>query len=80
MFETEETTLKECPFCGGSLQKGIIESFHSGSLFNASTFVRFYPEDEKGNFIKKNATSLKLKSNGYYCEACWKFIGVYEQR
>ena len=80
MFETEKQELKACPFCGGALKKGKIESDNIGSLLNANLFVRFIPEEETGKFMKRNAVSLRTKADGYYCEECVQFFGVYEQR
>lgn len=80
MFEADKQELEKCPFCGGTLVKGMIESLNAGSLLNTTAVVNFVPEEEKGKFIRKNAVSLRLKADGYSCEECMRFFGVYEQR
>lgn len=80
MFELEKQELKECPFCGGSLKKGKIEVIDTGSLINTNTLVNFVPEEENGKLFRKNVVSLRTKADGYYCDECVQFFGIYEQR
>lgn len=77
-YDTKEEI--ECPMCHGKLEKGKIEVINVGSLFQLNTFVNYYPEDDNGKIIKKNASSLKLKAEGLFCPHCNKFIGVFERR
>ena len=80
MFEVEKLELKECPFCNGNLKKGKIEIVDTKSLFQTNVFVNFVPEEEHGKLIRKNVVSLRQKADGYYCEECVQFFGLYEQR
>lgn len=76
----EDTKEMKCPICNGWMQKGTIEAINPRSLLNMDTFVRFYTEEENGKLIKKNATSLSIKAEGYYCSRCCKYIGIFNQR
>lgn len=69
-----------CPICGGKLEKGKIEVINARSLFNIDTFVRYYPKQNDGKIIKKNASSLQLKADGLFCARCNKYIGIFEPR
>lgn len=80
MFDIEKLELEKCPFCGGNLQKGKIEMTNAGSLLNTNAFVNFVPEEEIGKFIRKKVVSLRTKADGYYCDTCEQFFGLYEQR
>ena len=80
MFEVEKLKLEKCPFCGETLQEGKIEVTDAGSLFQTNTFVNFVPKEENGKLIRKNVVSLRTKADGYYCEECMQFFGLYEQR
>lgn len=50
------------------------------TLFNTGCYVNFVPEEDEGKFIRKNAVSLRQKADGYYCDACVHFFGVFEQK
>ena len=78
-MDREETVIK-CPICHGQLEKGIIEAISASSLLNADTVVRYYKDDEAKKLFKKNASSLRLKAEGYFCVRCNKFIGIFEPR
>ncbi|MBO5246076.1 MAG: hypothetical protein J6B28_02315 [Eubacterium sp.] len=80
MFETEKLKLEKCPFCGGELKKGKIEVTDSKSLFNTASFVNFVPEEDDGKFVKKNAVSLRQNADGYYCDECVQFFGLFDRR
>lgn len=80
MFEIEKLKLEKCPFCGGTLQEGKIEVTDVGSLLQTNTFLNFVPKNENGKLIRKNVISLRTKADGYYCEECVQFFGLYEQR
>lgn len=69
-----------CPICHKSIEKGIIEVNNYSSLLNINTFVTFYDENEAKKLFKKNGVSLSLKAEGYYCQHCEKFIGIFERR
>ena len=72
----DKIQLQECPFCKGTLKKGKIEVRD----FNTGCFVSFVPEEDKGKFFRKNAVSLKLNGEGYHCDECAQFFGVFEKR
>ena len=80
MFEVEKTELEKCPFCNGRLKKGKIEVIDTNSLFNAGCCVNFVPEEDEGKLFRKNAVSLRTKADGYYCDECVQFFGIFEQR
>lgn len=48
----------KCPICGKECRKGIADAL--GNL----TQLRWYPEDRKNKFIKKEAYILKLRAKG----------------
>lgn len=80
MFEVEKLKLEKCPFCNGILKKGKIEVVDTRTVFNTASFVNFVPEEDEGKFIRKNAISLRQKADGYYCDECVQFFGLFEQR
>lgn len=69
-----------CPECGNKCQRGIIECKNAGSLTQMSTMVSWYPEEDKGKFIRKNTVSLQLKATGYYCDECMKVFAAFNER
>lgn len=68
----------KCPECGNDMQKGIVE-VRDGHLLS-QVVVSWCPEDEKKKFIRKNAISLNLKADGYYCDECMKVIAIFNER
>lgn len=80
MFEVEKMELEKCPFCNGRLKKGKIEVIDTKSLFNTACYVNFVPKEEEGKWIRKDAVSLRTHADGYYCEECVQFFGIFEQR
>lgn len=80
MFEVEKLELDKCPFCNGELKKGKIEVSDLKTLFNTNCVVNFVPDQDQGKIIRKNAISLRTKADGYYCDECEQFFGVFEQR
>ena len=80
MFEVEKLVLEKCPFCNGALKKGKIEVIDAKTLFNTGTFVNFVPEEDEGKFVRKNAISLRQKADGYYCDECVQYFGLFKQR
>lgn len=77
--KTTDQELK-CPLCGGNLESGIIEAVNCTSLLNTNTVVVFYPEAEKTKFIRKNSASLNIKTKGFHCVKCDKYIGIFDKR
>ena len=80
MFEVEKIELEKCPFCGGFLKKGKIEVLDTRTLFNTACYVNFVSEEDEGKLIRKNAVSLRTKADGYYCDECVQFFGLFEQK
>lgn len=68
----------KCPECGSEMKKGIVE-VRDGQLVS-TTVVSWCPEDEMKKLWRKNAISLALKAEGYYCEECMKVIAIFEER
>ncbi len=67
-----------CPVCGNKMKKGTVEVI-DGRLVSA-TALGWYPDEEKTKFIRKNAISLSLKGEGYYCDECMKVFAVFDER
>lgn len=80
MFELEKFELGKCPFCGGILKNGKIEVLDTKTLFDTGCYVNFVPEEDEGKLVRKNAVSLRTKADGYYCDECVQFFGVFEQK
>lgn len=38
------------------------------------------PEEDEGKLVRKNAVALRQKADGYYCDECVQFFGLFEQR
>lgn len=70
----------KCPECGKDCCKGIIEAKDSGSLTQLFTSLSWYPENEKGNKIRKGTVSLSLYGVGYYCDECMKVFAVFSEK
>lgn len=72
----------KCPYCGKEMQKGEVQS---GDLFdnlfnNRGGSVLFVSEDECKKLVPKKSVSLKVNGEGYYCEACGKVVGIFDER
>ena len=74
----EITDYKE--ICGNELKKGVIEAKDVGSLTQSLTMLTWYPEKYKGKLVKKNTISLRLKTDGYYCDECMMVYAAFEEK
>ena len=70
----------KCPVCGNELKKGVIEAKDVGSLTQSLTMLTWYPEKYKGKLVKKNTISLRLKTDGYYCDECMMVYAAFEEK
>lgn len=70
----------KCPECGSECKKGLVEVKDAGSLTQALTMVNWYPEENAEKKIRKDAISLQIKAEGYYCEECMKVYAAFEER
>ncbi len=69
----------KCPECGNEMKKGIVE-VRDGSLFLTSLVVSWCPEEDRKKLWRKNAISLNLNAEGYYCDECMKVFAAFEER
>lgn len=70
-----------CPYCGKEMQKGEIQTGNwGGRILNHEERVLWIPEPECKKFVPKTSVSLKVNGEGYYCEACGKVVGIFEER
>lgn len=76
--EANSPTMK-CPECGKEMRKGIVKTQAIGSLLN-NAMVSWYPDEDKGKWIQRNAVELRLKGKGYYCFECMKVFAVFEEK
>ena len=79
MFDVKKKEMKVCPFCGGKLQKGIIEILNVKDFSGEMTSIEYIPEEDKDKFWNVRMTSLEKTPDGYYCETCEYYFGVYEK-
>ena len=70
----------KCPVCGNELKKGVIEAKDVGSLTQSLTMLTWYPEKYKGKLVKKNTISLRLKTDGYFCDECMMVYAAFEEK
>lgn len=71
----------KCPDCGCEMKKGFVEARNAGSLLNTTTTVRWYPQDQRDKvFIRKNAVSLPIDTEGWYCDDCMQVVAVFQQK
>jgi hypothetical protein len=70
----------KCPECGEEMKQGKIEARSNTSVLQASTTVTFVPLEDQGKWIRRNAISLKIDGEGYYCETCMKAFATFEDR
>ena len=68
----------KCPECGNEMKKGVVEILDGHLL--PTVVVSWCPEEEKKKFFRKNAISLRLKAEGYYCDECMKVVAIFEER
>ncbi len=70
-----------CPYCGKEMQKGEIQTGQwGGRILNHGEQVLWIPEAECKKIVPKTSVSLKVNGEGYYCEACKKAVGIFEER
>lgn len=69
----------QCPECGNEMQKGVVE-IRDSHLLLPQVMVRWCPEEEKKKLFKKNAISLSLNAEGYYCDTCMKVVAIFDER
>lgn len=80
LYKSEiNTKMIQCPTCGKEMRKGMIKTQAVGSLFNEA-IVSWYPDEDKGKWIQKNAVSLRLSGKGYYCDECMNVYAKFEQK
>lgn len=79
-FEFAGDVRMKCPVCGNELKKGVIEAKDVGSLTQSLTMLTWYPEKYKGKLVKKNTISLRLKTDGYYCDECMMVYAAFEEK
>ena len=65
---------------GNEFKKGVIEAKDVGSLTQSLTMLTWYPEKYKGKLVKKNTISLRLKTDGYYCDECMMVYAAFEEK
>ena len=70
----------KCPKCGDECKKGIVIVKDAGSLTQSLTMINWYPEENNGKIRKKDAVSLRLKAEGYYCEECMKVYSAFDEK
>ncbi len=75
-----EYEMKQCPCCGGELKHGKVRAEDAGSLTNFSTMLTWYSDEDRGKLLKRNAVSLNLRGEGYYCEECELVFAKLERR
>lgn len=70
----------KCPECGNECKKGFVEVKDAGSLTQSLTMATWYPEENEGKRLKKDAVKLHTKAQGYYCDECMKVFAVFEEK
>lgn len=70
----------KCPECGNECKKGTIEAKDAGSITQLFTVVSWYPDEEKNKMIRKNAVTLDLYGEGWYCEECMKVFAAFKEK
>lgn len=64
-----------CPYCGGSMIPGRIETNAVLHLIRWPASIIFEPDE----YYKKKKTASPLdKREGWYCEHCRKIVGVFD--
>lgn len=70
-----------CLYCGKEMQKGEVQSgYWGGKFFDKGEHALWIPEAECEKMVPKTSVSLKVNGEGYYCEACGKVVGIFEER
>ena len=70
----------KCLECGNECKEGIVEVEDARSLTQSFLMVNWFPIDENGKKIKKEAVNLQMKAKGYYCEECMKVYAEIEEK
>ena len=65
-----------CPWCRRETKKGAVTA-SGGTPF--AVRVVFYPQEEEGHLVKKQAIPLTKKAEGYYCEHCHAAFACFEE-
>lgn len=69
-----------CSVCKGKVSDGTIQVKSASNLFNTDTVVDYVKKEDSKKLVKKDAVSLRLKADGYYCEHCGIYIGIFKSR